>query len=124
MVGTTAGVTVFLLLLLAAVQIVYDLHATSTLTAVAHDAAREVASVDHAPDRCAAVSAAEGRMRLRLGEYAERAGVTLDWTCRDPDAVRLRVRATHPSILPPRLAGLVPLGSVDRTVKVRLEELR
>ena len=121
MVATSGGVLVFLTLLLVAVQILYGLYATSMVTAAAHEAAHEVASVDHLIDRCSAIGPAEARLRDRLGDYADAADLTLDWTCSDAAAVRLRVRATHPGLLPGRLAGLSPLAELDRTITVRVE---
>ena len=44
MIGTTAGLMVFLVLLLFAVQATVSLHARSVVTATAYDAAREVAA--------------------------------------------------------------------------------
>ena len=123
-VAMSGGVLVFLTLLLAAVQILYGLYATSLVTAAAHEAAHDVASVDHSADRCAAVGPAEARLRDSLGDYADAARLTLEWTCSDPAAVRLRVRATHPGLLPRQLAGITPLAELDRTITVRLEAPR
>ena len=124
MVGTSAGFLVFLLLMFAAVQILFNLYATSLVTAAAHDAAREVAGFDASANRCAAVPAAEAGFVQALGEYGEQGHAHLEWTCADPDIVRVRVVANHPTILPPRMAGLVSLGHLDRTIEVRVEEFR
>ncbi len=124
MVGTSAGFFVFLLLMFAAVQILFNLYATSIVTAAAHDAAREVAGFDASTDRCAAVSRAESRFTEALGQYSEAGHVALEWTCGDPDVVRLRVVADHPTILPARLSGLLSLGHLDRTIEMRVEALR
>ena len=51
LIGTSAGFLVFLVLLLGAVQITYDLYATSMVTAAARDAATSVAGFDAGPDR-------------------------------------------------------------------------
>ena len=45
LVGTSAGFLVFMLMMLAAVQILFNLYATSMVTAAAHDAARDVAGI-------------------------------------------------------------------------------
>ncbi len=124
MVGTSAGFLVFLLLMFAAVQILFNLYATSIVTAAAHDAAREVAGFDASTDRCAAVSGAESRFAEALGQYSDAGHVALEWTCADPDVVRLRVVANHPTILPARLSGLLSLGHLDRTIEMRVESLR
>ena len=110
-----------MLLLVAAIQILFNLYATSMVTAAAVDAARTVAGHDAALDRCGAIVAAETRLLDDLGSYSERGELTLDWVCNDSDVVQLRVRARHPSILPAVLQGLSGLGSIDRTVEVRVE---
>lgn len=123
-IGTTAGFAVFLLLLVAAVQVLFDLHATSMITAAGHDAARTVAGYDSSPGRCAATGAATAAFESALGRYLVRGRAALDWDCADELVVRLRIRATHPSFLPARLHGLLPLARVDRTIEARVEEPR
>ncbi len=124
LVGTSAGFLVFLLLMLTAVQILFNLYATSMVTAAAHDAARDVAGFDASPDRCAATVAAEAAFVEALGDYGTAGHARLDWTCTDPNVVRLRVQADHPSILPSRFAGLFSLTRMDRTIEVRVEDQR
>jgi len=108
----------------AAVQVLFDLYATSMVTSAAHDAARIVAGFDSAADRCGATARGDRAFSTRLGTYATEAGPQLTWTCTDPDVVRVRVTADHPTILPPFLAGLTGLGHVDRTIEVRVESIR
>ena len=120
----SAGFLVFMLLMLAAVQILFNLYATSMVTAAAHDAAREVAGLDSAADRCGAVAAAEAAFLRSLGDYGSDGHVSLHWTCRDPEVVRLRVVAQHPSVLPERLSGLNSLARLDRTIEIRTEARR
>jgi hypothetical protein len=122
--GTAAGFLVFLLLMFTAVQILFNLYATSLVTAAAHDAARDVAGFRAADDRCGAVPAAEAAFVEQLGEYGQQGHATLEWTCNDPNVVRVHVTATHPSILPTRMAGLSSLAELDRTIEVRVEEFR
>ena len=122
--GTLMGFTVFMLLLIAAVQVLFSLHATTVVTSAAFDAARLVAGYDSVADRCAATEAAESSLRQRLGRYLERGTVTLSWTCNDPETVRLAVRADHPAVLPGPLRGLAGLGRLERIVEVRSEDLR
>ena len=124
LVGTSAGFLVFMLMMLAAVQILFNLYATSMVTAAAHDAAREVAGFDAATDRCGAVAAAEAAFVRSLGEYGTAGHATLQWTCNNPDAVRVRVVAQHPSVLPARFGALSSLSSLDRTIEIRTEGLR
>lgn len=123
-IASAGAVLVFLVLMLCAVQVMYDLYATSMVTAVAHDAAREVAAFDASPDRCGSIPEAERRFFDALGDYAWRAHATLRWTCADPAVVRVRVTAEHPTLLPDRFAGLLPLARVDRTIEVRVEARR
>lgn len=127
LVGTLAGVAAFLVLLLFAVQLVFNLYATSTVTSVGYDAARSVASngVDHddAGGVGQARADAEARARRQLGRYGEQ--VSFDWSGSDGQSVRLRVRATNPRT---GYAAFLsrPLGfdTVDRTVTVRVEAFR
>ncbi len=121
--STTFGMLVLLLLLLFAVQVMYDLYATSVVTGAGYDAARAVAGHDASGNRAAAVGDAEQVLRSRLGGYADEA-LVLEWHLDDPTRVVLRIRATHPSVLPPTLGESTPLGSVDRTIEVRAEEFR
>jgi hypothetical protein len=123
-VGTAAGFLVFLLLLFSAVQVLFDLYATSMVTTAAHDAAREVARFRASPDRCRAVDQASAGFVEDLGEYGKAGHATLEWTCTDPAIVRLRVTATHPSILPARVGRLLSLSEVDRTIEIRIEDSR
>ena len=124
LVGTSAGFLVFLLMMLAAVQILFNLYATSMVTAAAHDAARDVASFDAAADRCGAVAAAEASFVRSLGDYGAAGHATLHWTCNNPNVVRVRVVAQHPSILPERFAALSSLTNLDRTIEIRAEARR
>jgi len=124
MVGTSAGFLVFLLLMFTAVQILFNLYATSMVTSAAHRAAQTVAGFDAGADRCAAVGAAEAHFVEALGDYGEAGHAELLWVCDDPQVVAVRIVARHPTILPPRLVGLVDLGRLDRTITVRVEAAR
>lgn len=125
LVGTAAGVTAFLFLLLFAVQLLVNLYTTTTVTAAGLDAARVVAGkdVDHL-DPGAVASArvrAEDRFRSLMGAAADRA--VLSWSD-DAETVRLRVQMDPPTILPHALGGVLAFGRVDRTFEVHVEELR
>ena len=122
--GTVMGFTVFMLLLVAAVQVLFNLYATTVVTSAAFDAARQVAGYDRAVDRCGATAEAESELRSRLGRYLDRGAITLAWTCDDPESVRVAFEAAHPSILPEPLRGLGGLGRPRRVVEVRTEDLR
>ncbi len=113
------GFFVFLLMLLFAVQVLFNLHATSVVNAVAYDAARQVAGAEGGPS---AIGRAEASARQALGRYADR--VTFEWAAADGEVVTLRVRARNPSFLLPAVAGPVSFAEIDRTIRVRVERFR
>lgn len=121
-IGTTAGVAVFLVLLLFAIQILVTLHTTSTVVAAGQDAARRVASmrVDHSnpTERAAAVRDAERQLRDLLGDVGRRA--ELDWSFSE-HSVHLRIVADTPAILPSAVRDTTGLRRIDRTISVRIE---
>ncbi len=122
--GALAALLVFFLLLLVAVQVLFNLHADSMVTSAGFEAARVVAGFDRAPDRCRAVPTGERRFREALGRFGAASSIRLDWTCDDPDEVRLAVAAEYPTVLPPFLRGLTGLGRLDRVITVRVEARR
>lgn len=112
------GVTVFLVLLLFAVQLAMNLYATSAVTSVAFDAARQVAG-------SAATSRqdAEAHARAVLDDFEAQGGrLHFDWTASDPDRVVLRIEAVRPTPLLPKVH--FPFQTVKRTVTVRREKPR
>lgn len=119
-ISTVAGVTVFLALLFVAVQLLTNLYATSVVTAVAFDAARVVAGAE-AGGQPEAAARAEADARRLLGRYSDR--VSFDWQV-DGDVVALRVRAYNPRLVLPALPGALGFDDVDRTVRVRLEQVQ
>lgn len=125
LVGTFAGVLVFVVFLLFAVQLLFNLYATSTLTAAGLDAARVVASqrVDHtnAASVQAAQQQAEARARSVLGRYGNK--VQFAWTV-DGDVVRLHLRARNPRAFFAGLDRAIGFDTVDRTIAVRVERYR
>jgi Flp pilus assembly protein TadG len=125
LVGAVAGVTVFLVLLTFAVQLLVNLYATSAVTAAAHDAARSVAAgrVDHDEPAAvaAAVSAGEARARDLLGRAGDR--VSFSWEV-GADQVRLRVAAEHPALAVGPVARVFGWNRVERDVVVRVERSR
>ena len=122
--GMAAGLAVFMLLMIAAVQVLFNLYATTFVTSAAFNAARIVAGYDSAAGRCAATAAAEREFWRELGGYRTHGSVTLSWDCSNTEAVSLTVDARHPTILPTSLSGLTGLGRVNRTVEVRVEAAR
>jgi hypothetical protein len=120
MVGTTAGLLVFLILLLFAVQAAVSLSARSFVTAAAYDAARDVAAYRSSTDRAAARVRAEERLRDRLGDSGAR--VQVEWIDPgNPDVVRLRIVVDHPSLLPAGFGDPLGITATDRTIEVRVE---
>ena len=111
---------VFLSLLLFAVQVLYNLYATSVVTSVAFDAARRVATAEGGTGTMGPAQA-ETEARQALGQYGDR--VSFEWAV-DGEAVALRVRAQNPSFLLPARAGPLAFGDIDRTVRVRVERFR
>ncbi len=118
LIGTSAGVTVFLVLVFFAVQLLTNLYATSVVTSAAYDSARRAATAGHPPSG-AELAAAETHGRSLLGALGQRA--RFDWRV-DTDTVQLHVAVTNPRFVP--LVPLVGLDSVDRTVTLRIEEPR
>jgi hypothetical protein len=123
LIGTLAGVTAFLVLLLFATQVLVNLYATTTVTAVAFDAARIVAGGGGGPG---SERLAEAGARRQLGRAGESADFAWRWVDSDGDAARdhleLRVRADSPTNLLPRVR--FPFQTIDRTVRVRAERFR
>jgi hypothetical protein len=113
------GFSVFLVMLLFAVQVLFNLYATSVVTAVSYDAARRVAGSDGGADHMAA---AEAQARQALGRYER--WVQFDWNGTTAEEVVLRVQADNPSVLLPVLAGPAALDKLDRTIRVRVERFR
>src|SRR5437899_4056102 len=99
LVSTTAGVTVFLVLLLRAVQVLYNLYATSVVTAAAYDAARVVAGAAARGDPREAEQQGKARFRHLLGRYGTDQVEMLDFSESTDDVVVLHVRSRNPSLL-------------------------
>lgn len=123
LISTAAGIIVFLVFLLFAVQLLFGLYASSTITAVANDAALRAASAG-APS----LAEIEAEARRSLGEIGESA--SFRWATDDSDSdgaddtVVLEVVARPPRFIPPSIGGLVGLGEVRRTVRARAELVR
>jgi hypothetical protein len=113
------GFSVFLVMLLFAVQVLFNLYATSVVTAVSYDAARRVAGGDGGAEF---ITDAESQARSELGRYGDR--VTFDWSASGADEVVLHVRASNPHVLLPLLAGPAAFDQIDRTIRVRVERFR
>jgi hypothetical protein len=125
LIGTLAGVSVFLAFLLFAVQLLINLYAATSLTNAAWDGARQVAGarIDHEDPSAVAEAEAEAevRMRAELGRFADRVG--FDWSGTDGESVTVHVTGTTPRFGLPG-AGAVGFDRIDRTVRVRVEVFR
>ncbi len=125
LVGTIGGVTVFLVLLSFAVQVLFNAYATSAITAAAHDAAHIAAagSVDRTDPAAveAQIGVAESHARSVLGRYSER--VEFQWTV-DDDLVRLTITGQHPHLAVDHVSDVFGLNQIERTIEVRVEQPR
>ena len=126
LIASLAGLLAFLALLLFAVQTLVALHTRSVVTDAAYEGARAVAGarVDHTDPVAVAEAQADASEKVRrlLGRFGEK--VELDWSGthrrhREPD----RASAARPGFLWAALRG-PGAALVDRTVHVRVEELR
>jgi hypothetical protein len=106
-----------------AVQVLYNLYATSVVTAAAFDAARVVAGGAATGDRRDAEADGRARFRALVGRYAARHVETLDFGESTDDVIVLHVRARNPSLLPGRPAAAA-FGTIDRRIRVRVERFR
>jgi hypothetical protein len=113
------GVTVFIVLLLFAVQLSLNLYATSVVTTVTYDAARQVAGSDGGP---LATRDAEARARDLLDRFESGGGsLRFRWDTTRDDVLVLEVVAERPALL----ANVrFPFQRVERTAVVRWERLR
>lgn len=122
LISTALGVLVFLLFLLFAVQLLFSLYAASTVTAVANDAAQRAAARSAPP-----LAILESEARANLGQIGSEAA--FDWSRDDTDGdgvddtVVLQVIAAPPRFVPRSIGGAVGLGEIERTVRVRLEQV-
>jgi len=120
--STVFGVTVFLVLLMFCSHVLLNLWLTSSIDAVAHDAATDVATSGADDDELPGVRAdAIDRAREALGGYGD--DVELVFEASPPDRVVLRVTAPGISLLPRAVADVTGLGGLDRRLTVRREPL-
>jgi hypothetical protein len=125
LIGSMAGLLAFLALLLFAVQTLVALHTRSVVTDAAYEGARAVAGarVDHTDALAVSEAQADASATVRrlLGRFGEK--VELDWSGTTDQTVSLTVRARPPGFLWAALRG-PGAALIDRTVHVRVEELR
>lgn len=122
LIGTIAGVTVFLAFLTFAVQLLFNLYTASVVTSAVYDAARLVANDESQPPDQLELRAAEDYARSLIGRVGDDA--TFTWDLTDPDVVSLRVQADSPRFLMPIIDTQLGLDQIDRTVTVRVEQVQ
>jgi hypothetical protein len=119
--SSAAGVVVFLVFLMFAVQLLFALYSSSTVTAVANDAATRAASAEAPP-----LDVIEAEARASLGEVGDSASFSWDVDDADgdgtSDTVVLEVVAHPPRFIPSSIGGSIGLDEVRRVVRVRAEE--
>ncbi|MHB1486667.1 MAG: hypothetical protein ACYCS7_06660 [Acidimicrobiales bacterium] len=120
LIATVTGTLVFLILLLLAVQVMFDLYARSVVGAAAFDAARIVAGSD-AGASPGSQAQAEAAARASLGRYGDRAHFM--WSDTSQNVV-LTISVESPSVLPSLVDGPLRLDTVNRTAVVRREMIR
>lgn len=123
--GTIFGITMFLGFLFFAVQLLFNLYATSVVTSVTHDAARRLAALGPGITR-SDIEVETRRARQLLGAYGRDPGkvrfeVVLDPPL-SPERVRVRVHAENPRLLPAPLDQLQAFDVIERTATVRVEQ--
>lgn len=125
MVPAIAGLTVFLMFLLFAVQVLFGLYATSTVRATLHDAASRAAmGSGHTRDLARLAAEAEDS----LGAMGDRTEITLRLVDDDGDgtgdAIVGDAVAVPPRVVPPSIGGMAGFEEVRASVRVRVERFR
>lgn len=121
LISSAAGVVVFLIFLLFSVQLLFGLYSSSTITAVANDAAQRAASRGAPP-----LERIEAEARANLGRVGDDARFA--WATEDidgdgvDDTVVLSISATPPRFVPLSIGTAVGFGEVRRTARARVEE--
>ena len=112
------GVLIFLGFLMLATQVLVHLYATSTVSAIAFDTARRAAAEGADCDSTDAASS----VRRALGDYGQRID---DPVCaRDGDQTVVTVSGPTPARLADAFGGGLGLDRIERTARVRTEDVR
>jgi len=123
LISSAAGIVVFLMFMLFAVQLLFGLYASSTVTAVANDAAQRAAA-EGAPS----IDVIETEARANLGKVGD--GAEFAWSAEDTDGdgaddtIVLEVVAVPPRFVPRSMGQAVGFGEIRRTVRARMEAFR
>lgn len=114
------GVGVFLILLMFCSHLLLNLWLMSSVDAVAHDAAMDVAASGATNAQLGQIQArALTRAREELGGYGDRVGLKFEPTT--DDQVVLHVTAPEITLLPRMVAHLADVGGLDRRIVVHRE---
>ena len=125
MVPAIAGLTVFLMFVLFAVQVLFGLYATTTVRATLHDAASRAAAGN---GRGADLTRLAAEAEDSLGAMGDRTEITLRLVDDDGDgtgdAIVGDAVAVPPRVVPPSIGGMVGFEEVRASVRVRIERFR
>jgi hypothetical protein len=125
MVSSLAGLTVFLLFLLLAVQVLVGLYATSTIRATLHDAASRAATGSTDPADLARLS---DQAEASLGAMGDRTDIELRLVDDDGDGtgdvVAGEAVSVPPRFVPRSVGGMLGFEDVRASVRVRVERFR
>jgi hypothetical protein len=127
MVSSLAGLTVFLLFLLLAVQVLVGLYARSTIQATLHDAASRAAAGGAGTDP-AELASLSAQAEASLGAMGDRTDIHLRLVDDDGDGagdvVAGEAVAVPPRFVPRSVGGMLGFEQVRASVRVRVERFR
>ena len=125
MVSSLAGLTVFLLFLLLAVQVLVGLYATSTVKATLHDAASRAATQGTDEVDLARLS---DQAEASLGAMGDRTDIELRLVDDDGDGtgdvVAGEAVSVPPRFVPRSVGGMLGFEEIRASVRVRIERFR
>jgi hypothetical protein len=127
MVSSLAGLTVFLLYMLLAVQVLVGLYATSTIRATLHDAASR-ASAGGTGTGPADLARLSDQAEASLGAMGDRTDIVLRLVDDDGDGtgdvVVGEAVSVPPRFVPRSVGGMVGFEEIRASVRVRVERFR
>jgi hypothetical protein len=125
MVSSLAGLTVFLLFLLLAVQVLVGLYATSTVRATLHDAAsRAAAQHSDEVDLAGLSDQAEASLGAMGGRTEIQLRVIDDDGDGTADVVAGEAMSVPPRFVPRSVGGMLGFEEIRASVRVRIERFR
>jgi Flp pilus assembly protein TadG len=127
MISSLAGLTVFLLFLLLAVQVLVGLYATSTIRATLHDAASRAAAGGAGTDP-ADLARLSDQAEASLGAMGDRTDIELRLVDDDGDGtgdvIAGEAVAVPPRFVPRSVGGMLGFEDIRASVRVRVERFR